>query len=173
LKYIGRAAHIIPAMSKPVVISVNMSSGGIPKLPVESAQIARSGLVGDAHDHAKHNTPLQAVSIIDIEDLDDLRREGFDVDPGATGENLTVRDLNVDGLSVGDRLAFAGGVEIELTRARQPCFVLDSIDPQLKKAILGRCGFLAKVVCEGEIRAGEDIEVIHASQRRAPASASA
>jgi MOSC domain-containing protein YiiM len=159
-------------MSKPVVISVNMSSGGIPKLPVESAQIARSGLLGDAHNHAKHNTLLQAVSIIDVEDLDDLCREGFDVYSGATGENLTARDLNVDALSVGDRLAFAGGVEVELTRARQPCFVLDSIDPQLKKAILGRCGFLAKVIREGEIRTGEAIEVIRASSPCPAASAS-
>ena len=142
------------------MVSVNISGGGIPKLPVEMARVLSAGLQSDRHNHEKHNTPLQAISIIDVEDLDDLRAEGFDVHPGATGENITVRNLNVDALNVGDRLRFSGGVELELTKVRQPCYVLDAIDPQLKKAIIGRCGFLAKVVGEGELRAGEEIKVI-------------
>ncbi len=149
-------------MVKPTVESLNVSSGGIPKRGVARALVAAGGLVGDAHDHEKHNTPLQAVSIIDAEDLDDLRGEGFDVFAGATGENVTVRGLQVDAMSIGDRLRFGGGVEIELTKKRQPCMVLDQIDPELKKAILGRCGFLAKVVREGELRVGEAIEVVAA-----------
>jgi MOSC domain-containing protein YiiM len=138
---------------------VNVSSGGIPKRPVDAAEVTMSGLAGDGHDHAKHNTPLQAVSIIDEEDLIDLRTEGFDVHPGATGENLTVRDVDIDGMNISDRLKFSGGVEIELTKKRGPCFVLDSIDPNLKEAIAGRCGFLGKVVRTGEIRPGETIEI--------------
>ncbi len=145
---------------KPVVLSVNISSGGIPKKPVAVGIVSLGGLAGDQHDHDKHNTPLQAISLIDQEDLDDLRAEGFDVFAGATGENLTVGGLNVDALEIGDRLTFSGGVEIELTKARKPCYVLDAIDPQLKTAIVGRCGFLAKVVRTGQIRAGETIEVL-------------
>jgi len=145
------------ALSGPVVVAINTSPGGIPKRPVASARVLHGGLAGDGHDHAKHNTPLQAVSIIDAEDLDDLRAEGFDVAPGATGENLTVRGLGVDELEVGDRLSFAGGVVLELTKRRAPCFVLDAIDPRLKKAIVGRCGFLARVLTPGELRAGETI----------------
>ena len=125
----------------PTVLSLNISAGGIPKRPIEVVEVTTAGLTGDAHDHEKHNTPLQAVSIIDIEDLDDLRREGFDVYPGATGENMTVRDLHVDECGVGDRLLFSGGLELELTKRRKPCFVLDAIRPDLKDAIRGRCGF--------------------------------
>jgi MOSC domain-containing protein YiiM len=147
-------------MPSPIVIAVNISPGGIPKSPVAVGTVTFAGLAGDGHHHAKHNSPLQALSIIDLEDLEDLRREGFDVYPGATGENITVRHLEVDSLAVGDRLRFAGGVEVELTRVRNPCYVLDAIDPQLKTGIFGRCGVLAKVLREGEIRAGEAIEVI-------------
>ena len=47
-----------------------------------------------------------------------------------------------------------------MTKKRKPCFVLDSIDPKLKEVIVDRCGFLAKVIIEGDVRAGETIEVM-------------
>ncbi len=97
--------------SRPTVVSVNITPGGIPKRPIEVGAVTTDGIHGDAHDHEKHNTPLQAISLFDIEDLDDLAGEGFDVGPGALGENLTVRDLNVDALEPGDRLRLSGGVE--------------------------------------------------------------
>jgi MOSC domain-containing protein YiiM len=141
------------------VLAINTSPGGIPKRPVDVGIVTINGLQGDGHNHEKHNTPMQALCIIDEEDLNDLRAEGFDVFPGATGENITARGLDVDELEVGDRLRFSGGVEIELTKVRKPCYVLDAIDPRLKEVIVGRCGFYAKVIRTGEIRAGETIQV--------------
>ena len=141
------------------VIAVNISGGGIPKLSVPVAQVTSSGLEGDAHDHEKHNTPLQAICLINGEILDDLRAEGFDVGPGATGENLTVRGLDVEALEPGDLLRLSGGVQLEYTKKRKPCFVLDAIHEDLKDAIRGRCGGYAKVIEGGEIRPGETIEL--------------
>lgn len=153
---------------QPTVISVNVSSGGIPKRPVDVGRVTPDGLVGDAHDHEKHNTPLQAISMFDVEDLDDLRSEGFtDVGPGVLGENLTVRGLSADDLRPGDRLRLSGGVELEFTKIRKPCFVLDAVSPQLKDVVRGRCGGYAKVLRPGEIRAGETIDVQHDTARDA------
>jgi MOSC domain-containing protein YiiM len=146
----------------PVIVSVNISGGGIPKRPVPEADIGAEGLLGDAHDHEKHNTPLQAVSLLDVEDLDDLRLEGFEVGPGACGENLTVRGLDADDLAPGDRLRLSGGVELEITKRRKPCYVLDAISPDLKVAIAGRCGCYARVLAPGRVSAGESLEVVHA-----------
>lgn len=154
------AYHQRMAMGQPCVIAINTSPGGIPKRPVDVAEVTPGGLRGDGHNHDKHNSPMQAVSLLDLEDLDDLRAEGFDVGPGSTGENLTVQGLSVDEFRVGDRLRFTGGVELELTKRRKPCYVLDAIDPRLKDAIAGRCGFLAKVIRAGTIRRGEAIEVL-------------
>lgn len=159
------AQRIMFAMNQlhPTVVSVNISPGGIPKRPIEVGQVTIDGLVGDAHDHDKHTTPLQAVCILDLEDIDDLHGEGFDVYPGATGENLTVRGLQADELNIGDRLRFSGGLEIEITKMRNPCFVLDAIDPELKTTIKGRCGCYGKVRKTAEIRAGETIDVLQAT----------
>ena len=149
-----------------IVVAVNVSAGGIPKFSVDAGSVRGPGLEGDAHNHEKHNSPLQALSLIDLEDLDDLRHEGFDVFPGATGENITVRGVNIDARDIGDRIRFSGGVEIELTKRRKPCYVLDAIDPELKNVIVGRCGYLAKVIAPGTIRAGETVTVISALHRR-------
>jgi MOSC domain-containing protein YiiM len=150
------------------IISVNISPGGIPKLPIDSGQVTMTGIAGDAHDHEKHNTPLQALCLIDAEDLDDLRREGFPVLPGTVGENLTITGLDVDRLGAGVRLRCSGGVEMELTKRRKPCYVLDAISPELKQAIVDRCGMYARVVREGVIQPGETIELIDGDGAEAP-----
>ncbi len=156
--------------SAPSVVSVNISPGGIPKTPVEVGEVEAIGLCGDGHDHEKHSTPLQAICLIDLEDLEDLKREGYDVYPGATGENVTCRNLNVDDMQVGDRLRFSGGVELELTKRRKPCYVLDAISPHLKEVVVGRLGFYGRVLTAGQLQAGETIEVVAASISAEPGS---
>ena len=148
------------------IISINISTGGIPKLPVPSARVTSSGLEGDGHNHEKHRDPVQAVSVQDIEKLEELKDEGYPVLPGATGENLSVKGLNVNALPLGAVLKFADGVVLELTRVRKPCYVLDSIDPRLKDDIAGRCGVYAKVLREGTFTAGESIEVVYPPEGR-------
>jgi MOSC domain-containing protein YiiM len=96
---------------------------------------------------------------VDEECLEQLRREGFDLFPGTIGENLTVRQLFVQRMSVGTVLEFEGGVILELTKERKPCYVLDSINLRLKEVIIGRCGFYARVLREGLIKPGEAIRI--------------
>ncbi len=144
------------------VVSINVSGGGIPKIPVPSCEVSMTGLNGDHHDHDKHISPDRAVSLVDREILDQLNAEGYKVCPGAIGENLTVEKVQLQSLNPGDTLTFSGGVQIELSEARRPCFVLDSLGVNLKKDIVDRCGFLARVVVEGMIATGEEIVVTKA-----------
>ena len=146
------------------VLSINISKGGIPKLPVQSCRVTSDGLRGDGREHDKHNSKDRAVSLIDIEILHQLSNEGYEVSAGAVGENLTVEDLHVQSLDPGDHLMFSGGVEIELVESRQPCFVLDPLGENLKKDIIGRCGFLARVITEGMFTIGESISVTKAGE---------
>lgn len=147
-------------MILPQVISINLSKGGIPKLPVKSIWVMFNGLEGDGHNHDKHCTPLQAVSLQDIEKLQDLNNEGYSLVPGSTGENLTLRGINVNELPVGALLHFANGVILELTKVRKPCYVLDAIDIRLKTDIVGRCGLYAKVIKEGRLVQGESVSIV-------------
>ena len=146
-------------MNEPYVTAINISSGGIPKLPVESIVVTENGLQGDEHNNEKHYRETQAVSLQDVEMLEELNGEGYALTPGATGENLNVCHLHVNRLPIGTRLFFSGGVEIEITRMRPPCYVLDAIDPQLKTDIVGRCGAYARVMRPGRLTVGETITI--------------
>ncbi len=144
----------------PHLVAICISSGGIPKRPISSVRISTTGLESDGHHHEKHDRPSQAVCLQDIEKLDELQAEGYPLYCGTTGENLTVGNLNVNALPVGTILEFSGGLVIRLTKVRQPCYVLDAINPKLKEAIIGRCGYYAEVVKEGILKAGETIHVV-------------
>ncbi len=143
----------------PQVVAVCTSGGGIPKLARPFVEVNSAGLKGDGHNHAKHNTPMQAVCLQDIEALEELSAEGFTLSCGTTGENLTIRHGRVNQLPVGTILEFEGGVVLELTKIRKPCYVLDAIDPRLKEVIIDRCGIYARVVQEGIIKAGESFQI--------------
>jgi MOSC domain-containing protein YiiM len=145
-----------------LVQSINVSSGGIPKLPLPSCATTAIGLQGDGREHSKHATLGRAVSLFDIEIMRQLNTEGYNLVPGAIGENITVEGLAVQELEDGDCLHFSGGVVIELTEARKPCFVLDPLGVTLKKDIVGRCGYLAKVLTEGTFTIGDTIVVTKA-----------
>jgi len=141
------------------VVSINISPGGIPKRPVTAAYVAVNGLTGDGRAHAKHLKPTRALSLLEEGVIDHLRREGYAVGPGTLGENLTVRGLDLLDLPPGTSLRLGGGVEIELVEPRQPCFVLDAIHPDLKTAVRGRFGYMARVVTGGMLRVGEAMEI--------------
>jgi MOSC domain-containing protein YiiM len=145
------------------IVSINISSGGIPKIPCPSIPVSTNGLQGDGHNHEKHRMPMQAVCLQDLERLEELKREGYSLAPGATGENLTVCGLNVNALPLGTVLRCANGVVLELTKVRKPCYVLDAIHARLKDDIVGRCGMYAKVLQEGVLRQGEAINIISSS----------
>jgi len=156
--------HETASHPNPAVVSINISPGGIPKSPVSSVHVTQMGLVGDGHNHEKHKSPLQAVCLEDWELIEELKKEGFPLRCGAIGENLTVHNLRVQNLPVGTVLEFSRGVVLELTKPRNPCYVLDAIDPRLQSAIAGRCGFYARVMKEGKLQVGETIRVVGASQ---------
>jgi MOSC domain-containing protein YiiM len=145
------------------LISVNISSGGIPKLPVPRGQVTFEGLVGDGRDHAKHIKPSRAICTLDLEIIEQLREEGFPVNPGDLGENLTLSGCRDWQIVPGARLRFGGGVEIEISEARRPCFVLDALHPDLKHVTVGRLGWMARVTKTGWIIPGEEVELILAA----------
>ncbi len=149
----------ISAAVSAYVLAVNTSPGGIPKRPQEAALVSIDGLQGDGHNHAKHVRPDRALSVWDHENLQQLIAEGFQLVPGAAGENLTVSGLNVQQLLPGTLLRI-GDVVLKLEQPRKPCYVLDAIDPRLKEVIVGRCGYMASVLRVGVVRPGMPIQVL-------------
>ena len=146
------------------------------------------GVEGDAHAGAtvKHRSRvaqdptqpnLRQVHLIAEELLDELRVAGFNVFPGAMGENITTRRIPLLDLPEGTRLTIGKTAVVEVTGLRNPCRQLDAYQPGLMDAVLGRdehggliprAGIMGIVRASGEIAAGDCIIMtLPAGERRA------
>ena len=142
------------------LLQLNVSNGGMPKLPVDSAHVSPGGVAGDRQINLKyHGGPDRAVCLFSDELYDDLREDGIDLPAGSVGENFTTSGIDLNSLTPGDRLR-VGDSLIEITNVREPCSKLNKLHPQLLKKIAGRSGWVAKVVEQGIVRRGDGIEVL-------------
>ena len=90
----------------------------------------------------------------------------MDVKPGDVGENFTTRGLDLQKLAKGDRLKIGDACVIEITGVRVPCHQLKKWDVELPELIVGRSGWMAKVITEGVVRPGDTIEVSNVKSNR-------
>lgn len=143
-----------------VVLAVCLGPGGIPKQPVDEARVERLGLVGDGHRYHKHGGERRAVCLLSEEEVRALEGDGVDTSGGAGtfGENLLTRGLDYRRLKPGDVLA-VGSVRLEIDDVRAPCATLRSVDKRFPDLMLGRSGFLARVLEEGTVRIGDAIRL--------------
>jgi MOSC domain-containing protein YiiM len=82
---------------------------------------------------------------------------------GVFGENLTIEGLLEEDVRIGDRLR-VGSAEFVVTQPRMPCFKLGIRfgRPDILKRFLrsGRTGFYFAVLLEGEVGAGDSVDLI-------------
>lgn len=104
------------------VLRVNVSPGGVPKLPVAEAWVDELGLAGDRHhDDTEHGGPHRAVALFAIEAIRRVAAEGHPIAPGTAGENLTTEGLELAALPVGTRLAIGERLILEISKPDNPC----------------------------------------------------
>jgi MOSC domain-containing protein YiiM/ribosomal protein S18 acetylase RimI-like enzyme len=148
------------------LVQVNVSAGGVPKLPVESARVTRDGVAGDRQRAVTvHGGPHRAVSILGIEAIRRVAAEGHPIAPGTTGENLTVSGFDVSSLPVGTRLAIGDDVVLELSSPTNPCRTIRHSFRDLRFGRLGVAAhptdsrMYARVVAEGTVHPGDPIRL--------------
>jgi MOSC domain-containing protein YiiM len=146
---------------KGVLVQINVSNGGMPKLPVPQAMVTVNGVAGDRQKILEfHGGPNRAICLYSEELYEWLREScNVNVSAGQIGENFTTRGLDLGTLKPGDRLR-VGACVIEITKVRVPCSQLRLWDPDLPELIVGRSGWVAKVTEEGVVRAGDTIEPV-------------
>lgn len=144
----------------------------IEKHPVAGpVRVTRLGLEGDqVGDTVHHGGVDQAVYAFAREDLDRWARElGQPLRDGLFGENLTTSGYDVNVAEVGERWQI-GTALLEVASVRIPCNDfkgwlgeqgLDNAAWVKRFTAPGRPGPYLRVVEEGEIRAGDPIEVVH------------
>ena len=144
---------------------------GIAKSPAVGRVVARrTNLDGDGQaDLVNHGGPSKAVYAYPFEHYpfwrDFLGRE--DLPMGGLGENLTTEGLDEE-TCVGDRLGIGEAVLV-VTHPREPCFKLAALHGRedVVGAFLrsGLCGFYLAVEREGEVGAGDAVEILSRDDR--------
>src|SRR5437868_6510740 len=90
---------------RPILWQLNISPGGMPKVPIAEALVTASGVAGDHQLNRKfHGGPDRAVCIYSEELYALLRSDGIDLANGQIGENFTTRGLDLQSLRIGDQL---------------------------------------------------------------------
>ena len=145
---------------------INVSRGGVPKLPVERAQVATLGVVGDGHDDIEdHGGPFRALCIYTLEQIERLRAEGHPFYPGAAGENITLVGVPLTALTPGARLTLGDEVEAQITFYAAPCKTIkgvfsDGIFTRISdKVHPGESRVYARVLRGGVIQPGDAVRV--------------
>jgi MOSC domain-containing protein YiiM len=128
-------------------------------------RVATLNLEGDEQsDLSVHGGVHKAVYAYPSEHYAFWREEvpGLDLSWGAFGENFTTEGL-LEEVQIGDRLR-VGTAEFAVTQPRMPCFKLGIRfgRPEIVKRFLrsGRSGFYLAVLQEGQVTAGDSIEVL-------------
>ncbi|MER7767525.1 MOSC domain-containing protein [Kitasatospora sp. NPDC096140] len=111
---------------------------------------------------------LRQVHLIHRELLTELAGSGFDVAPGALGENITTEGVDLLGLPVGALLRIGPEAEVEITGLRNPCAQIENYRTGLLKQVVGRAadgtivrraGIMGTVRTGGAVRPGDAIAV--------------
>lgn len=163
------------------VIAVSRSQGHTFSKPNEGSirLLEGLGVEGDAHMGVtvKHRSRvakdptvpnLRQVHLIHAELMDELEAGGFRLSPGAMGENVTTRGVDLLGLPTGTRLRLGAEAVVQITGLRNPCRQLNDFQPGLMQATLDRdadgnlirkAGIMGVVLAGGEIKPGDAIEI--------------
>ena len=149
------------------IFQINISAGGVPKLPVRNAEVTELGLVGDVQKHTKvHGGPMRALCLYSLERILALQAEGHPIFAGSTGENLTLAGLDWDAVVPGVRLRLGDTVEVEVTQYTEPCpaiagsFAGGDISRMQQAAHPGWSRVYVRVLTPGHIGVGDRATIV-------------
>ena len=164
--------------SMPRLISVNVGTprsfvlkgkthtSSIWKFPVEGrVRVEGVNVQGDEQaDHKVHGGADKAIYAYASEDYAWWSEElGTNVEAGTFGENLTTAGIDVNRSVIGERWR-VGSAMLEVSQPRLPCFKLgfrmgDARFPR-RFSDAGRWGTYLRIIQEGDVAAGDPIEVL-------------
>ncbi|HZD24373.1 MAG TPA: MOSC domain-containing protein [Acidimicrobiia bacterium] len=148
------------------VHQINISKGGVPKLPIEHAVVDERGIVGDEQaDRVHHGHPDQALCLFSLEVIERFRTEGHPIFAGSSGENITVTGLDWADVTPGKRMTI-GAVQVEITHYATPCsknarwFVDGKYNRMHASRHPGESRLYARVIEGGPIASGDPVELL-------------
>jgi MOSC domain-containing protein YiiM len=168
-----RVVSVNVGLPREVVRGDDIVRTGIYKKPIDDrVAVRRLNLAGDGQaDLSVHGGPDKAVYAYPFENYAYWRAQfpEREFPFGIFGENLTLEGLTEDVVHIGDELRLGSSL-LAVTQPRLPCFKLGIRfgDPSIVPRFLAgnRPGYYLAVLEEGEIGAGDDVEVVRRDEAR-------
>lgn len=144
-------------LSRGIIRAISISSQkGTKKTNVSKARLKKDyGLVGDAHAGCSN----RQISLLAIESIDKIRHKGLDVKPGDFAENITTEGINLNKLSLGEKLRIGKGIILEVSQIGKRCHTRCEIFYKAGNCIMPKEGIFARVLRGGFIKEGDAIYV--------------
>jgi len=147
-----------------IIHSINLSPGGVPKLPVLHAHVHTLGIEGDKQKNPNiHGGPERAVCLFSLQAIEKLRAQGHPIAPGTIGENITVAQIDWGLFVPGALITLGRDVRLEVTRYTKPCktirgsFSDGDFRRVLQEVSPGMSRVYAKVLQGGFIQPGDPV----------------
>jgi len=121
----------------------------------EATLIEGMGLEGDAHAGFMH----RQVSLLALEDIEKMREKMPNLGPGSFAENITVKGLDMDSLSIGDRIS-VGETLLEVTQIGKECHSKCEIFKITGDCIMPKKGIFCAVIKGGRVKKGDVIKKV-------------
>jgi len=163
------AVHVGKPRSVTVAGATFRTAGA--KSSVESALLRPDGFEGDGQANRTYHGGMDRTACVYAREHYAWWKQvhGFSLGPGAFAENLTVEGALEHEICIGDVLR-VGKALIQVSLPRDPCRTLDRLTGIAGFGNLaresGRCGFHARTVQEGLVRAGDDFDVVQRDAER-------
>ncbi len=145
-------------MSDGRIIAVNISERkGTRKTNVgKSCLVEEFGLKEDAHAGKWH----RQVSLLAMESIEKMISLGLRVGPGDFAENITTKGIDLLKLPVGTKLRVGQKSLLEITQIGKVCHTRCAIYYQAGDCVMPKEGIFARVLRGGEVRVGDEIDVL-------------
>jgi len=140
---------------------------GLPKPTVNEVTVDARGVGHDFNRYRHedlHDAADQAVLLMPVEMIRTLNAEGWPIQEGDIGENITTEGIPYQEFHPGDRFRIGAAV-LQVTKPCTPCtnlhllpYVGAAMGPGFVRTMVDRRGWYASVVHAGRIRTGDRIE---------------
>lgn len=140
------------------IVSISISKKkGTPKTQVNTALlIVNHGVKDDAHAGKWH----RQVSFLSSENILKSRKQGLDVTFGDFAENISTSGIDWKTIPVGKKIRLGRKAVVEITQIGKICHNKCAIFYKAGDCIMPKEGVFAKVLQEGQIQCGDEIEIL-------------
>ncbi len=140
------------------VVAINISEKkGVPKVTIPEGMFkVDHGLEGDAHAGNWH----RQVSLLGIESINKMKELGIEgLCTGKFAENITTEGFELWKLPVGTKMKIGETIQ-EVTQIGKECHTKCAIFHQVGNCVMPTEGIFTKVLKEGKIVVGDEIDIV-------------